>query len=72
MSVDVTARNLESNQLALTPTKLRFTTASTEVEYRAWFVEEGIPMTRLGMQLSVVNWLAVVAVVLFVDPPDLV
>jgi signal transduction histidine kinase/SAM-dependent methyltransferase len=44
--------------LALSRQGLRFADAGTEASYREWHLDEAIPYTRIGMQTSIVGWIA--------------
>lgn len=37
---------------------LRFADPETEAAYREWHIDEAIPFTRIGMQTSIVGWVA--------------
>src|SRR4051794_8450859 len=47
------AESLEFNRLGS-----RFADGATEAAYREWHIDEAIPFTRLGMETSVVGWIA--------------
>ena len=64
MSLDTTAKNLE---LALDRLGLRFIDVDTERGFRSWHIEQGLPMTRIGMSASVINWLAALSSLYLVD-----
>jgi len=53
MSSETTRNELP---LQLATSGLRFTDPPIEAAYRAWQIEEGIPLTRLGMLVSVLNF----------------
>jgi hypothetical protein len=44
--------------LAFTRQGLRFADPATERAYRDWHLDEAIPYTRIGMQTSIVGWIA--------------
>jgi signal transduction histidine kinase len=44
--------------LAFTRQGLRFADPQTEAAYREWHLDEAIPYTRIGMQTSIVGWIA--------------
>ena len=47
--------------LGLTRWETRFSSADTEVRYRAWHVEQAVPFNRAGLFASVANWLTALA-----------
>ena len=49
-------------ELRFTPWGVRFAEPDTEADYREWHLEEAIPYTRIGMQTSVVGWVAATVV----------
>ncbi len=56
MNPDITQKSLEAVTLKLSSTKLGFIDVTTESEFRTWRVDETLPLTRLGMLVSVFNW----------------
>ena len=40
----------------------RFADRATEAAYREWHIDEAIPFTRIGMETSVVGWIAATVV----------
>ena len=49
-------------QLAFGRFGVRFADAETEAAYREWHIDEAIPFTRIGMQTSIVGWVAATVV----------
>jgi signal transduction histidine kinase len=49
-------------ELRFTPWGIRFAEPETEADYREWHLDEAIPYTRIGMQTSVVGWVAATVV----------
>ena len=64
MNPDVTQKSLEAVTLKLSSAKLGFIDATTEFEFRTWRVDETLPLTRLGMLVSVFNWIVALLVVI--------
>ncbi len=64
MNHEVTARNLGASGF-----EHRFHDSAYEREFRCWLIEEGLPMTRLGMSVSVLNWLAALSTLYLVGAP---
>ena len=48
--------------LTFTRRGLHFADPATEADYREWHLDEAIPYTRIGMQTSVVGWVAATVV----------
>ena len=62
MAAPVTAPD---DPLAFTRLGTRFADAATEAAYREWHIDEAIPFTRIGMQTSIVGWVAATLVLGF-------
>ncbi|MBA3394669.1 MAG: serine/threonine protein kinase [Deltaproteobacteria bacterium] len=65
------AASLDAVSLQLERRGLRFVDPGTEAAYRAWHVDEAIPLTRLGMLVSIVNWTTVAVLLVIVSVPGL-
>jgi hypothetical protein len=50
---------VDESALELARTGLRFVRRETEAAYLAWHLEKAIPFTRVGMVLSIANWLVI-------------
>ncbi len=59
---------VDTSALDLVAWGLRFENAGTEAAYREWHRAKAVPFTRLGMLLSILNWLSAIAASKQINP----